>query len=188
MWSGMALLLWLLPYSFCLFWFFLFLTFFSFCQMRQSMSIVAVKRRMKTGKWGNQGQCLHECTRTRTVNNFSQNSFHFSSLIQNRPVLSLVHSQLHHQHPWRVHSEAGLPAPPAGQQGTLWSAAATAARATAEWGIQAFTVSRETETHRRAKGAEEAARGGINHEFWLIIIVIIITLFIQYSTFKNTGL
>lgn len=68
--------------------------------------------------------------------------------------------QLHHQHTRRVDPEAGLPAPPAGQQGALGGTAAAAAGAAAERGAQALTVGRETETHRGAEGAEAAAGGG----------------------------
>lgn len=73
------------------------------------------------------------------------------------PVGSL---QLHHQHPRRVHSEAGLPAPPAGQQGALGADPAPAAGTAAERGAQAAAAGREAETDRGAEGAAATAGGG----------------------------
>jgi len=87
----------------------------------------------------------------------------YSHIFKTDNPLCRFHSQLHHQRPRGVDAEAGLPAPPAGQQGAVGGAAAApaaSAGAAAERGAQAPAVGREAEAHRGAEGAEEAAGGG----------------------------
>ncbi len=68
---------------FCCFYSFTFiLALSSLHQMRQSMSTVAVKRRMKKETWVNRGQCLHKY----------KHKLFPKTTTQNHLALSLVHS------------------------------------------------------------------------------------------------
>lgn len=84
------------------------------------------------------------------------------TLAAHRILISPSCLQLHSEPAGGVHSAAGLPEAPAGQQGAFRGPAAAAAgtAAAGERGTQAAAAGRAPEAHRGAEGAAAAAGGG----------------------------
>lgn len=84
------------------------------------------------------------------------------TLAARRILISPSCPQLHSEPARGVHTAAGLPEAPAGQQGAFGGPAAAAAgtAAAGERGTQEAAAGRAPEAHRGAEGAAAAAGGG----------------------------